>query len=311
SAQMVMSGGVPSEENPNIYFGSYGLGWMLSSYYGHYRVEHGGNINGFSATVCFFPSDSVGVVVLVNQNASQAGAVVRNLIIDRLLGLPYRDWHSYLLERAQKQQAVAKETPEAPDLGRKTGTQLSQALSAYAGRYLHPGYGALLVELRNDSLFAHTQSLNFYLEHYHYDIFRPLAMIAGVDLESNSPIRMQFIPDLKGDIAEIRASGLEASVEPLVFKKQATEVAMAESELEKYTGAYTLSGIDCKVYLKNGALYVFVPGQPEYETRPVGNHEFKLTALDGYSVRFDVDSQGKAVAANFIQPNGTFRAVRK
>ncbi|MEZ4942055.1 MAG: serine hydrolase [Saprospiraceae bacterium] len=311
SAQMSMGGGAPSPENPNIYFSSYGMGWMLSSYYGHYRVEHGGNINGFSADVCFFPSDSVGVVVLVNQDGSQVNAVIRNMIMDKLLGLPARDWQGFLLDRAKKQEAAANEAGDVEDLSRKTGTQPSQALQNYTGTFEHPGYGSLTLMLRNDSLIARTSMLDFYLEHYHYDIFRPVAIIAGLDVESNSPIRFQFVTDLKGDIAEIRAVGLEPAVDALEFKRKAVAVKMAENELKKYCGEYELAGVTCKVYLKGSTLFVFVPGQPEYETMPIGNNEFKLTALDGFSVRFELDDQKEATAVNFIQPNGTFKATRK
>ncbi len=37
----------------------------------------------------------------------------------------------------------------------------------------------------------------------------------------------------------------------------------------------------------------------------------KDKVLDGYSVRFEIGADGKAGAMTFIQPNGTFRAVRK
>ncbi|MEL7339773.1 MAG: serine hydrolase domain-containing protein, partial [Bacteroidota bacterium] len=48
--QMAM-GGAPSAEHPDLHFAAYGYGWFLSSYKGRYRVEHGGNIDGFSANV--------------------------------------------------------------------------------------------------------------------------------------------------------------------------------------------------------------------------------------------------------------------
>ena len=54
SSQTIMSAALPAKENPELYFATYGFGWMLSSYKGHYRVEHGGNIDGFSASTCFF-----------------------------------------------------------------------------------------------------------------------------------------------------------------------------------------------------------------------------------------------------------------
>ncbi len=85
SSQMIIAGALPSKEHPDIQFANYGYGWFMASYKGHYRVEHGGNIDGFSASTCFFPSDSLGVVVLVNQNGSQVPSIVRNLIVDRMI----------------------------------------------------------------------------------------------------------------------------------------------------------------------------------------------------------------------------------
>ncbi|MFZ8469390.1 serine hydrolase, partial [Staphylococcus aureus] len=76
---------------PDVHFANYGLGWFLASYKGHYRVEHGGNINGFSASTSFFPTDSVGIIVLTNQDGSSIPSIVRNIIADRVLNLPYFD----------------------------------------------------------------------------------------------------------------------------------------------------------------------------------------------------------------------------
>ena len=87
SSQMVITGGVPDKEHPDIHFSNYGLGWFLASYRGHYRVEHGGNIDGFSASTCFFPSDSIGIIVLTNQNGSAVPSVARNIVADRMLKL--------------------------------------------------------------------------------------------------------------------------------------------------------------------------------------------------------------------------------
>ncbi|MEZ4685921.1 MAG: serine hydrolase domain-containing protein [Bacteroidia bacterium] len=62
TSHAVITGALPSEENPDMHLANYGYGWMISSYRGHYRVEHGGNIDGFSASTAFFPSDSIGIV---------------------------------------------------------------------------------------------------------------------------------------------------------------------------------------------------------------------------------------------------------
>ncbi len=103
---------------------------------------------------------------------------------------------------------------------------------------------------------------------------------------------------------------LESSLKPIefVFKPQAKSIS--KDELQKYVGEYELGGMTTKVYLKGETLFVFVPGQPEYETIALGDHTFKLKVLEGYSVKFDV-TDGKVTGMNFIQPNGTFRAKRK
>ncbi len=55
SPQAITGAGLPSKERPDLFFSTYGFGWGLSSYKGHYRVEHGGNIDGFSASTSFYP----------------------------------------------------------------------------------------------------------------------------------------------------------------------------------------------------------------------------------------------------------------
>ncbi len=102
SSQMVRAGGLPTEDK-DIFLATYGFGWMINSYRGHYMVEHGGNINGFSASVSFFPTDKLGIVVLTNQNTSSVPEIVYSSIADRVLGLKNIDWNG----KVNKQKAVA------------------------------------------------------------------------------------------------------------------------------------------------------------------------------------------------------------
>ena len=48
--QMIAGGGVPEQDLPDVFFSNYGFGWSLVSYRGHYRVEHGGNIEVSAAS---------------------------------------------------------------------------------------------------------------------------------------------------------------------------------------------------------------------------------------------------------------------
>lgn len=311
SSQMVINAGLPTPESPDIYFANYGMGWFLGSYRGHYRVEHGGNIDGFSASTCFFPSDSIGIVVLTNQNGSTVPSVVRNFIADKMLKLPYKNWNKQLKDASDKAKAAAKEAEKSntDSLSRKAGTRPSHAIADYAGHYEHPGYGSVDFVTKNDSLFMKIGELQAFLEPYHYDVFRPQAPETVFEDLAQS-LRLQFHSDLKGDITSFDFIGIEPAVKKITFERKAQAVAVAKNELEKYVGEYELAGMTGKVYLRDETLMVLVPGQPDYETVPIGNHEFKLKILEGYTVRFEMTGD-QATALYFIQPNGTFKATRK
>ncbi len=55
---------------PGTAFPSYGLAWFGAEYRGVKVVEHGGNIDGFSAKVELVPSKGLGVVLLTNLNGA-------------------------------------------------------------------------------------------------------------------------------------------------------------------------------------------------------------------------------------------------
>src|SRR6476620_3497037 len=102
SSQMVIGPAAPTKEVPDASFSNYGFGWTLINYRSHYRVEHGGNIYGFSASTCFFPLDRIGSVVFTNQNASAVSGIIRNTIADKSLGLSYLDWSKLQKDAVEK-----------------------------------------------------------------------------------------------------------------------------------------------------------------------------------------------------------------
>jgi hypothetical protein len=201
SSQMVSGGAMPSKDAPDIFFSNYGFGWSLASYRGHYRVEHGGNIDGFSASTCFFPADSVGIVVLSNQNASAVPAIVRNLIADRLLHLPYKDWSSYLKETADKARKEAKDAQKAKVADQRAVAPATHPAADYTGIYSYPGYGSFEVMLQGDSLFGSFVSKTFWLRHDNYDVFSAFEKDPkeGIDTSDNG-VKLQFNMDLSGTI---------------------------------------------------------------------------------------------------------------
>ena len=311
SSQMVVSGGLPGKIRPELFLSNYGYGWFNSSYKGHYRVQHGGNIDGFSANTCFFPSDSLGIVVLVNQDGSSVPSVVRNIIADRVLNVSATDWNKTLKEERDKAIKEQKEAKESAVSNRKKGTKTSHILEEFAGDYSHPGYGKFTVKVENDSLFAQFPLKKLWFKHYHYDIFVPYEVVdSKLDSTQTSELRINFITNDAGEISGLKAK-FEAALDPLIFKRKPNEIEIDLETLKKYVGEYDLSSITTKVYLKGEILYLFVPGQPEYELFPTASNKFSIKALDGYKIEFVKNEKGDFNEVLFIQPNGTFKAKRK
>ena len=104
---------------------------------------------------------------------------------------------------------------------------------------------------------------------------------------------------------------LEGTVKPIEFAKSVKAKAVSKDSLQKYTGDYALAGLVVKVYIKGeNTLYVFVPGQPEYELVATDKDKFVLKSLKGYSVQFTGNAKGEISEMTFIQPNGSFKATR-
>ena len=69
----------------------YGMGWMVRTWRGQPLIEHGGNIDGFAATVALLPEAGLGFALLLNLSTSplQQGSI--DLIFGGLLDTPQDD----------------------------------------------------------------------------------------------------------------------------------------------------------------------------------------------------------------------------
>ena len=203
SSQMVMAPALPSTET-DVYLANYGLGWMLSSYRGHYLVEHGGNIGGFSANVAFYPTDQLGIVVLTNQGSSPVPALVRNLISDQLFNLKAIDWNGQAVKRTATLNTAAKQLEKSNTTPQILNTKPSHALKEYVGVFEHPAYGLFRVSLINNVLYATAGENKLILKHFHYDVFTPqfLEEDGKIDTTNNNML-INFSSDQKGKIQSL------------------------------------------------------------------------------------------------------------
>jgi len=161
-------------------------------------------------------------------------------------------------------------------------------------------------------LFAIFPLKKILLKHYHYDIFQPFEITKkGIDTAENNELRFNFKTNDVGEIDNISVK-LEPSVKAIEFRRQPDVVNLDKDALKKYTGEFAIGDFIAKVYTrKDQQLFLFVPGQPEYELVSTGANKFLIKSLDGYKIEFTEGENGKIAGLIFIQPNGNFKAVKK
>lgn len=305
---MLVGSGISDKQFPDQHLSSYGYAWFISSYKGHYRLEHGGNIDGFSANVSLFPTDKIGIVVLANQDGSALPTLVRNLISDELLSLKKTDWISYYNERVDNIIKQQKENKKKEKDSKVENKKPTHSLTEYTGKYTHKGYGTFQIEIINDSLWANFTREKAFVKHEHYDIFKPYLLKDNKVSSNDLGFNFNFETNDLGDIEAVKIK-LEPTLDPIVFTRIPNIAVISVETLNKYIGSYLLSGIELKVGLKKDDLILFVPGQPEYILNAVNENEFIIKGLSDYKVEFK-EKKGKL---NLIlhQPNGTFSAIKK
>lgn len=313
SSQTPNATGIPDSAHTDISGGNYGFAWSLMNYRGHYRVEHGGAIDGFIASTAFFPTDSIGIVVLSNQSSRQIPNIVRNMVSDRMLRLAKPDWNREGLDRRKTDNEAAAKA-KAASVNPRHAKPMQHPAADYTGLYSHPGYGTYEVMVRNDSLFMRTRLKELWLQNLHYDIFKPYEVVPGkaLDTTEKSPVSFRFNTGLNGEVESMNAYGFEAPGIELAFKRSPTPKALTRSELEPYTGEYDLGTLTAEVYIKGeNTLFVEVPGQPPYELVYTGNERFVFKSVANFALQFDRKKGEPATAVTFLQPQGNFLAKRK
>ena len=204
---------MPWYGNPEVSHTTYGLGWAIQVYRGQTMVRHTGGIDGFIASVSFFPAADVGVVILTNTGNTFAPTAVGLRLFDTLLGLEPVAWSDRLSAHQAKLEAMGKAGKEEVQKQRQEGTTPAHPLADYAGAYSHPAYGTLTVTDNGGSLRAGFNTLQFSLTHQHYETFQLIG--EGVDLFT----LVSFDTDAMGQINALSLT-LEPAVPPLTFQRK-------------------------------------------------------------------------------------------
>ncbi len=301
--QMVMPGDPQYKE---LGASTYGMGLFVTTYQGHKLVDHGGNIDGFSALLSFLPGDNMGLVILTNANGSQVPTVVARNVYDRLLGVEQVEWTKRLKEAEAKAKASADESSKRKLTSQRLNTKPSHETADYFGEYEHPAYGVVKVAKDGDGMNITFCNMTAPMKHFHYDVFE----VGEVQRHVLSKDKVQFQTSLQGDIASLSIP-IESSVKEIVFVRRGDSSMRQKSFLQQLAGDYEMGPRMIKITMKGeDRLVVEIAGQPPLELEPIKDMRFNIKGMTGYSVDFKKDG-GAITELIFNQPNGIFAAKRK
>jgi CubicO group peptidase (beta-lactamase class C family) len=162
-------------QTPDARFYTYGLGFFLEDFGGHELVWHAGDIDGMASALALVPDEHLAVVALSNMNGSRAPEGVVFHVLQTYLGLPQRDvsaaMHGYIEKGKAESAASDKKLAAARAPGSKPPPL---PLSAYAGSYSDPFYGAAQVREESGHLVLRLGNPMFVgdLQHWNDNTFR-------------------------------------------------------------------------------------------------------------------------------------------
>jgi CubicO group peptidase (beta-lactamase class C family) len=277
----------------------YGMGWFVTTYRGHKMVNHGGNIDGFSALAAFIPERKIGAVVLANMDGTGVPSVIAYQIFDRLLRMEPVDWSGRLLKFREQGRAAQETAEQAGFTRRRDDTKPSHPLDEYAGEFEHPGYGDLTFARDGDGFKVTYGRLTSPVRHYHFDTYE----VPANEFDPFERLKFTFMTDVAGDITAVSVP-FQPDVKPIVFTRKPER--LTRQQLESLTGTYELGPNTVAVSLqRDDTLVMTIPGAPQYELVPVRGTLFNVKQIEGFSVEFKGDQ------IVFYQPGGTYAGKRK
>jgi len=294
-----------ASDSPDVSSPSYAMGWMTDVYRGHCRVHHGGNIDGFSALVAFFPDDGLGFVVLTNMDGTGLPGLLVRTAADKILGLEAHDWIGEAAKRREQAEDATKKAEEKKITRKIPGTKPAHPLADYAGAYFHPGYGDLTVNFSGGRLSFTYNGISTNLDHWHYETFN------GVKISDPTfaDFKLTFRTDVNGRVAGLSAP-FEPTVDEIIFAKKPDARQSDPAFLQKYVGRYDLVGQTVTVSLRGNLLIAALPGDQLYELEPDLGGEFFLKQAKIVGVRFLVDDKGEVTSLEINQPDGVYAAKK-
>jgi CubicO group peptidase (beta-lactamase class C family) len=159
---------------PSIHFRGYGLGWVLEDYLGRKVQWHTGGIDGMLSYMWAVPEEKLGVIILTNSDAHNAGIGLGYRILDAFMGGPGRDYSAINLKQYREAMARADSAQKRAEATRVTGTKPSLGLAGYVGEYADSLWGDARVKEENGALVLEygIGGARGAMEHWQHDTFR-------------------------------------------------------------------------------------------------------------------------------------------
>ncbi len=280
---------------------TYGMGRNVAVYRGKLYSYHGGDINGFHSQVSMMPQEKIGVVVLeIGDHCAMLRDVVGYNVYERLLGLDPTPWSDRYLAIYKKSKQAGKEGRAKAGADRVPNAPPSHAIEAYAGTYEHPAYGDMPITFKEGKLTFGFRAMNLPLEHYHYERFDT------PDDEEFGKWSLNFQTNPQGDVDKVVVS---------IDEKEVTFVRRPDrldaKTLALLAGTYeTATGMKFQVLLKEGVLYLAVPGRPADPLIHYKGTKFRLKEYSDLVLDFVMEN-GKVKGLNQISPDGQFMMLKR
>ena len=194
----------------DLLYDTYGYGWFVHQYKGLYKVNHGGNVPGFTASVTMYPYKNIGVIILANQgSANLLLKAIDDIIINRLLGLERKHWGDYQIQ-------IGQATLPTQKIGYlNTDRQPSHSLQSFCGKYSSKAYGTVEIFLENNNLMIQFPAFTMALEHQYYNTF--INRIVAKTTHQNTPsFYINFYSNNEGKISKMT---IDFAPSPEYFEK--------------------------------------------------------------------------------------------
>jgi len=185
-----------------------GFGWRLRSWFGHYRVRHGGNTNGFSTLIEMFPNEKIGIVVLVNQKSSLLPYAISDYISRKLHQVPTDFEYPVNIGDMYK--------PKIEDNPLNKEKMPTHDLKGFTGSYHANDFGNIQIIEEKGKLFAIFPTYKFKLEHLNYNSFY-LKGLQDFKEDMNPGFTVKFVVNTAGEISVLK---MYSQKEPIEFNKE-------------------------------------------------------------------------------------------